>query len=368
MSALFYRLHTDRTRSDVPLEDSYAGPTPSACWLIGGGPSLIRLPFRQIAAASIPKMCVNLAGTRLLRPNFWTSYDPSIRFHRSVYLDPGVTKFLHRRRATDLVPETTFKVCDCPNTLFFDRDGDRGFGDFLSPGHSGIVDWADSMVQAIDILYRLGFRIVYLAGCEMQVRPSRQQRHRAAAAGVSFKPGQLLRDFLNECDRAGLAADELDALDPGAHYHFDEHKPIRAAANTDAHYFRVSQYLRLSRRSLASAGMQLISVTPHSRLNDYFPYAPASTVVRSLARSIGDPFTEPVRGLYRQTERRHAKPLGPMRDFRPHHWTPAGRPKTAIETRQPRPAGNSRRSRRTRPSASRHDRPRRRRLTLPLAV
>lgn len=329
MSSLFYRLHADRTRVDVPLENAFAGPLPSACWLIGGGPSLSRLPHREIGESPIPRMCVNLAGARLLRPTFWTSYDPSIRFHRSVYLDPGVMKFVHRRRAMDLVPETTFKICECPNTVFFEREIARGFADFLSPDHRGIVDWADSMVQAIDILYRLGFRVIYLAGCEMQVRPSAAQRRRAAEAGVSFKSGQLLRDFLRDCEKAGVTADELDRLETGPHYHFDERKPIRAAANTDFHYFRVSQYLRLSRRSMSITGLQLVSITPHSRLNDYFPYVPARRALRSIANTVGDPRTEPVRGLYRQTEPRQTGPLGPMRDFRPHHWSPEGPPQPA---------------------------------------
>lgn len=326
MPTTFYRLSTDLTRSDVPLEGLFAGPIPSACFLVGGGPSLTRLPVAGIAAAPVPKMCVNLSGTRLVRPTFWTSYDPSARFHRSVYLDAGVMKFVHRRRAMDLVPETSFKVCDCPNTYFFDRDGGRGFADSLSPASTGIVDWADSMVQAIDILYRLGFRVVYLAGCEMRVRPSKEQIERGAAFGVRYDPRGLLRDFLRQCEAAGLLAEQLDSLPPGRHYHFDEHKPIRAAANTDFHYFRISQYLRLSRRSLSLAGMQLVSVTPHSRLNDYFRYTPARQALRRIEREIGDPQTEPVRGLYGRTAPRHRRTLDPMRDFRPHHWLPDGKP------------------------------------------
>lgn len=324
MPTTFYRLHTDQTRISVPLEHSFAGPTLSACWLIGGGPSLRALPYQAIRDSPVPKMCINLSGTRLLRPTFWTSYDPSVRFHRSIYLDPGVMKFVHRRRAADLIPETTFKVCDAPNTYFFDRDGQPGFADFLSSERGGIIDWADSMVQAIDILYRLGFRIIYLAGCEMRVPPSAKQIRCAHTFGVKYNPLRSLRDFLRDCERAGLSANELDTLGPGSHYHFDEHKPIQAAANTDLHYFRVSQYLRLSQRSMSLAGVQLISVTPHSRLNDYFPYIPARKVLRRIDREIGNPTTEPVVGLYRQTEPRQQRLLGPMQDFRPHHWSPDG--------------------------------------------
>ncbi|HUG89915.1 MAG TPA: hypothetical protein VML55_03715, partial [Planctomycetaceae bacterium] len=269
-----------------------------------------------------PKMAINLSGVRLLRPTFWTSYDPSCRFHRSIYLDAGIMKFVHRRRAMDLVPETTFKICDCPNLYFFDRNGSRGFANFLAPAQSGIIDWADSMVQAIDILYRLGFRTIYLAGCEMRIRPSRAQRARAAAAGVTYDPRELLRDFVRRCEQVGLAADELDSLGPAPLYHFDEHKPIRAAANADLHYFRIAQSLRLVRRSLTLAGMQLVSVTPHSRLNDYFPYVPVRKAAERIRRDVGDPKCEPVRGAYGRTEPRLPRGLGPMRDFPPHGQRP----------------------------------------------
>lgn len=318
---MFHRLHTDGASTPAPLDNAFAGPTPTACWLIGGGPSLATLPTDAIARSPLPKMAVNLAGTRLLRPTFWTSYDPSSRFHRSVYLDPSILKFVHRRRAMDLIPETAFKVCEAPSTFFFDRDPQRGFTDFLSPSHTTIVDWADSFVQAIDLLYHLGFRILYLAGCELRVHPSASQLARARAAGVDHNPHGRLDEWLNACRKAGLTDADLDRLDPAPQYHFDESKPIAAAVNTDLHYFRIAQYLRLSRRAISLAGLQLISVTPDSRLNDYFPFLPIETPLARINETIGDPATEPTRGLYRQSAPRTAPHLGPMRDYRPHNWT-----------------------------------------------
>lgn len=320
MPGIFFRLHTDHTRQEVALENAFAGAGETASWLIGGGPSLAKLPYEEIAASPAPKMTINLAGTRLLRPNFWTSYDATSRFHRSIYLDPCIMKFVHRRRAMDLVPETTFKVCECPNLYFFERDARRGFADFLGPQHAEIVDWADSMVQAIDLLYRLGFRTIYLAGCEMRVRPSREQIRRGAERGVAYDRDGLLSDFVRKCAAAGLSAKELDKLDPAEQYHFPEHKPIQAAADTDLHYFRVVQWLRLSRRSMALAGLKLISVTPHSRLNDHLPYEPVRRAVKRILRETGDPRGEEVAGLYSQSGARLARHVGPMRDYRPLNW------------------------------------------------
>jgi hypothetical protein len=317
---VFYRLSTDGIGQKVALEGTFSGPRPTPCWLIGGGKSLTSELAEEIVRTPVPRMCINLAGTGLLRPNLWTAYDPSTRFHRTVYLDPGIMKFVHRRRAMDLVPETTYKVCDCPQTYFFDREGRRGFGDFLSFQHQGIVDWADSMVQGIDILYRLGFRRIYLAGCEMRVRPGVEHLRSAEAKGIDYHETELLSEFLKRCRKAGLTDETLENAGEIPVYHFDEKKTLRAAANTDLHYFRVSQAMRLSRRSMALAGLELISVTPGSRLNDYFRYAPIEQASLEIFNEIGDPASENVSGRYRLTGPRMQSGLGPMRDIKPHRW------------------------------------------------
>lgn len=321
---MFYRLSTDGVRTEGALEGSWGGPTRTAAWLIGGGRSLTEEDARRIVETPAPRMGINLAGSGWFRPTLWTAYDPSARFHRSVYLDPGIVKFVHRRRGMDLVPETTYKVCDCPQTYFFDREGERGFGDFLVPGQRGIVDWADSMVQGIDILYRLGIRRIYLAGCEMRVRPSEKQMRTALGRGIEYREGELLLDFVKRCERGGVSAEELDEAGETEVYHFDERKPIRSAANTDFHYFRVAQYLRLSRRNLSLAGVELISTSRGSRLNDYFPYRPITEACREILMEVGDPAEERTAGRYRLTGPRVERELGAMRDFRPHRWEEKG--------------------------------------------
>jgi hypothetical protein len=313
----FFRLSTDQQMTPAAWDDACSGPTPGACWLIGGGPSLSRLPCSDIARSPAPKMAVNLAGTRLIRPDFWTAYDPSIRFHRSLYLDAGVVKFLPRHRAMDVVPETTFKVCECPQTYFFDRDPRRGYHDFLSPSAAGVVDWADSLVQAIDILYRLGFRRIFLAGCELCVRPSDEWVRRGAEVGATYADGEPLDGFARRCRERGMSDAEMEQLGVGPLYHFDEAKPFAAALRTDGHYFRVVQSLRLSRRSLSAAGVRLISVTPGSRLNHFFEYRSVETALDELRCEIGDPDEEPTRGLYTQMIERPTPAAGLMRDLMP---------------------------------------------------
>ncbi|MCA9041592.1 MAG: hypothetical protein KDA65_14660 [Planctomycetaceae bacterium] len=336
MSSLFCRINTDRSETDVLLENMFAGGSPAACWLIGGGPSFDQSMADLISVTPAPRMCINLAGAGLIRPNFWTSYDPSMRFHKSIYLDPSVMKFVHKRRSLDLVPESSFKVCDCPNLYFFERHRDRQFVDFVASSHTGIVDWSDSMMQSIDILYRLGFRIIYLVGCEMMVRPSEAQQERAEEKGVGYEPQELLKGFLKRCEEKGLSTDELEAVERERQYHFVETKPLRAAANADSHYFRMSQYLRLCRRAMSLAGLQLISVTPESRLNDYFPCLGVEEAVMEIHQRTGNPTEETTEGLYQQLTDRRGNFQGPMRDFR----TPVN---LSMKSRKepPKPAGGN---------------------------
>ena len=336
---MFFRISTDGLESPASLTGAYSGATRSCCWIVGGGPSLGRLPCDLIAASPAPKFCVNLAGHGLLRPTFWTAYDPTTRFQRSTYLDGSILKLLPRGRAMDVVPGTTAKVCDSPNTVFFDRDKTVGFRDFLGGEFRGVTDWQDSLIQAIDIAYRLGFRVLYLTGCEMHVRPGQDWIELGQQFGVTYQARELLRDFHQRCQQNQVPFQQLNPDRQTQQYHFEESKPIAAAIQTDLHYFRVAQYLRLSRKAMALAGLELISVTPDSRLNDYFHYEPVERVLSRIQSEVGDPTSEPTRGLYTEQVSRTPTGLGPMRDFKPHNWTrdsaPA-KPAPAPRTREQR--------------------------------
>jgi hypothetical protein len=112
----------------------------------------------------------------------------------------------------------------------------------------------------------------------------------------------------------------MEAEEPIAPYHFDETKSLAAAQQTDFHYHRVVQYLRLSRRAMGLAGVELISATPGSRLNAFFPYQPVSELLAELGEEIGNPARETTRGQYGRRYEAERQPACPMKDFRPHNW------------------------------------------------
>jgi hypothetical protein len=96
---------------------------------------------------------------------------------------------------------------------------------------------------------------------------------------------------------------------------------------------------------LSLAGLELISVTPESRLNDYFPYRPVTDVLAEIEVAIGNPDREPTHGLYTQVGTRSPLGLGPMRDFKPHHWKRKGCPAPPPESSRPVESGSGRHNR-----------------------
>lgn len=317
---MFYRLHADGTSTMIDLRNFFGGPKAMPCWMIGAGPSLLQLPVNCIRESPCPKFSMNLAGSGLIRPNFWTSYDPTVRFHPSLYLDPSIIKFVHRCRAMDLVPGTMFKVCDCPATLFFDRDREIGFRNFTEISKPRIVDWQDSFVQAIQIAFAVGFRTLLLAGCEFYIRPAKELLATARSAGVQYQEKELLGNFIRRCRDAGLSEEALESAQAGRSYHFDETKTLSDMIQADFHYFRVAQYLRLSLRSIVLSGLNLVSVTPNSRLNDYFPYSSIDDALELIGSVVGKPDSETTHGCYSKTIPQHPAGVGPMQDFLPHFW------------------------------------------------
>ena len=317
MPNAFFRTDTDRVRTPVALENLYAGDPRSTCWILGGGPSLASLPIDRIAASPAPTFAINLAAQGLLRPTFWTAYDATARFDRSLYHDAGTLKFVPANRAMDLVPETTHKLCDAPGTVCFETEPGRTYGDWLDADRTRLVDWADSLVQAIAIAVRLGFRRLLLAGCEMRIDPPRALLALARRHGIDHDRSRPLSALVDACRAAGLTDETLDRLPRAKAYHFDEDKPLAATVRTDGHYFRVAQSLRLSRRTLGDRGVEIVLATPGSRLHPAFPYRDVGTLLAELTHDYGDRSRESPRGRYALTKPRLPSDIGHMVDMPP---------------------------------------------------
>ena len=89
--------------------------------------------------------------------------------------------------------------------------------------------------------------------------------------------------------------------------------------------------------------MRLISVTPGSRLNDYFEVMDLVEASRRILESVGDPATEQTAGRYTDDRVRLPTLCGMMRDFQPLHWSQ----KSGEQKREP--VNNKREANNTKP-------------------
>ena len=278
-------------------------------------------------------MAMNLAGRGpdgeppLIWPDFWTAWDTSAQFQPTIFLDPRIKKFCMGGRVMDLVPGTSHKLCDCPNLFFVDVEH-RPYSEFFSTSSNGMMHCLDSLILALDICFQLGFRRFYCVGTELRVQPSEQQIELARKSGVEYLEREtvmlnpdtgrveetgkdaprirtdLLKHFTLECIRRKLAANEtevaklMESVDREQQYSFPESKKFLAAISTDEHYWRTVQYLRLARRNMAINGVQLVSCTPNSRLNQFFPYRDPVDVTKAIVGSVGSPINEVSNGRY----------------------------------------------------------------------
>src|SRR3990167_7932675 len=79
-----------RPRLMLELRDSMAG---AACFLLLSGPSLATMPLDRLRASGLLTMGVNNSPATI-RPRLWVSTDEPCRFLESIWLDPGIIKFV----------------------------------------------------------------------------------------------------------------------------------------------------------------------------------------------------------------------------------------------------------------------------------
>ncbi len=183
-----------RTRGEiVSLENQYANQT---AFLVCSGPSLNKLDLSLLNQRGIMTMGLNNSWA-VHRPDFWVACDNPGRFLDAGHLDAGITKFIpceHRDRPVRYKSngefyDTPFLVKDCPNVYFFQRNMRFVPETFLTepsvnwgvcPGDGSQVDPGGSlatMLAALKLLYYLGFRLVYLLGCDFSMKNGAERNY-----------------------------------------------------------------------------------------------------------------------------------------------------------------------------------------------
>lgn len=242
-----------------PLDLSHFGAG-GAAFLVLSGPSLKTLDLSQLTRRGAWTLGVNNAPT-LFRTNAWTFVDPVEKFHDGIWKDPGILKFVHRRYLshglrTRLADGRIIAMRDegrrvlareMPGVIAINRNADFEPSRWLAEPS---INWGHSkrsflrgeregkkyprllnvMICALKIIYSLGFRQVYLLGC----------------------------DF---------------AMTPDAPYAFNEKKDPGAASMNNGMYPKLTEMLRLLKPHFDAAGYRVFNCNPHSGLT-VFPHVP----------------------------------------------------------------------------------------------
>lgn len=168
------------------LRDWYRG---ASCFLLCPGPSLAdSVREFDFSARGILTCAVN--GAALVhRPHLWVCCDSPDRFHDRIWRDPGIRKFVPteiacrtlRRQHAGKIEKWDRKALDCPGTVAYPREFVFDHETWLTherimsgpmPGTAcslGIFGGRSVMFGALQILFLLGVRTVYLVGADFRM-------------------------------------------------------------------------------------------------------------------------------------------------------------------------------------------------------
>ncbi len=208
--------------SGRPIFLSSFGQAASA-FLVLGGPSLLEYDLSLLQRRGIFTMAVNNAGT-MLRPNSWMFVDTPGKFHDSIWRDPAVLKFVRKtllnRGLRARRPDGSFRNLetsegkhavprDMPGIIAWDHNADFEPARWLAEPS---INWGqskksaarsrdkypqilNSMFASLKLLYATGFRVVYLLGCDFQMREEQPYAfaQTKAAGGVRSNNGSYIK-------------------------------------------------------------------------------------------------------------------------------------------------------------------------------
>ncbi len=180
-----------RDGHNIYLGDMYRGHT---AFLVCGGPSLTSHDLSQLQRRGIVSLALNNAAI-VHRPQLWCSVDDPGNFCDAIWYDPGILKFVPlchmekrfmvRDQHEQLVP-SKHAVGDMPGVFGYRRNESFVaeqwlYEDTFNWGNHGnrtdaygIRGSRSVMYIALRLLFYLGFRRVYLLGCDFRMEQGKQ--------------------------------------------------------------------------------------------------------------------------------------------------------------------------------------------------
>lgn len=196
-------------RVPINIENLYRGHT---CFLVVSGPSLATYDLTLLKQPGIITLGVN-NSPKVFRPNMWTCVDDPEKFMISIWKDPTITKFVPFGKYNKPIFDNTkwemsnLTVKDCPNVIHYFRNEHFNAETFLT---EKTVNWGSHkkfggkrsvFMAAIKILYVLGFRRIFLVGCDFKMEKGKenyawkQDRHDGSVKGNNSTYNEMKSRF-----------------------------------------------------------------------------------------------------------------------------------------------------------------------------
>ena len=256
-----------RDRASVSIEGLYKG---CSIFMICNGPSFAGLDHSLLNNAGIMTFGIN-NGAKTFRPNFWTLVDDPVRFLKSIWLDPKITKFVPQSHMPKHIFDNEkwqpmdITVGECPNVIGYMRNEKFKAERWLTEtscnwgSHSSEGGGRSVMLPAIKLCYLLGFRTIYLLGCDMK----------------------MTEEYT---------------------YHFDEQRSKGAVKGNNSTYDRLkNEYFPSLKPEFDKAGLNVFNCYKDSGLK-VFPYMSYEDAIKEATRGLGDIKNERTWGMYSKPE------------------------------------------------------------------
>jgi len=187
------------TRDKIPTDHLRSLLVGGTAFLLAGGPSTNEQPLECLSERGHFSLAINnMGGHPRIKPQAFVCSDPPCKFSHSIWLDPGIMKFvpipklsggrakLHRITEDGEFVIMKKRVTDCPNVWGFSRDSwptpDDAF--FTANGacwgnhNAGVKKTGESktvctMLLGLRILYYLGARTIFLVGVDFKMSPEK---------------------------------------------------------------------------------------------------------------------------------------------------------------------------------------------------
>lgn len=275
-----------RDRASLALEGMYRG---SSIFLICNGPSFVTLDHSLLKKPGVMTFGIN-NGPKTFRPNMWTCVDDPARFLKSIWLDPKIQKFVpFSHMEQKIFDNETWKpmnmrVGDCPNVFAYCRNEKFHAPRFLTENtlnwgnHKDYGGGRSVMLPAFRIIHLLGFRKIYLLGCDMKMSETYT-------------------------------------------YHFDEQRSKGAVNGNMSTYDRLkTEYLPQLKKYFEEDAFEVYNCNADSELRT-FPFITFENAIKEATSKLGDVEHERVWGLYSKPTERANWTKEPPKEFKPHIQT-----------------------------------------------